>query len=150
MCIQMVLFNKNIHASSLSSYISPVPVQVSRSHWSPWSWMIPPWCFQALNGSHPNCYWQSILLGGFYRCQGTSDKDSGMSLTFVMNFHSMYMWHFSHWGVKKQAVLNSATQGTPVFTIVCVCVCVCLATKDKFAKQNVEYLSNHWSDLLQI
>ena len=44
--------------------------------------------------------------------------------------------------------LDKLAKGTPAFTI--VSVCVCLATKDKFAKQNVKYLSNHWSDLLHI
>ena len=42
--------------------------------------------------------------------------------------------------------LDKLAKGTPAFTI----LCVCLATKDKLAKQNVENLSNHWSDLLQI
>jgi hypothetical protein len=46
--------------------------------------------------------------------------------------------------------LDKLAKGTPAFTIVSVCLCVCLATKDKLAKQNWEYLSNHWSDLLQI
>jgi hypothetical protein len=31
-----------------------------------------------------------------------------------------------------------------------LCVSACLATKDKLTGQNVEYLSNHWSDLTQI
>ena len=52
--------------------------------------------------------------------------------------------------LESHQILTKSAKGTPAFTIVCVCLCVCLATKDKLAKQNVEYLSNHWSDLLQI
>ena len=46
--------------------------------------------------------------------------------------------------------LDKLAKGTPAFTIVSECLSVLGTTKDKLTGPNVEYLSNHWSNLTEI
>ena len=56
------------------------------------------------------------------------------------------------WASLKSHQILSNWPRVLLHLLLCVseCLSVCQTTKDKLKKGNVEYLSNHWSDLIQI